>query len=131
MWCDFMIKYCFSVFSSRRRHTGCALVTGVQTCALPILVDTLRHCVTWFNKSSTAIERSSSSWSPRMFGTWRRNKNARPRSLKPSRSNLEEGECKNGTNYARNLDEFSAEFQQHFTCLYESHDGTIYHVLMN
>src|SRR3546814_8541051 len=28
-------------FSSRRRHTRCALVTGVQTCALPILlVDT-------------------------------------------------------------------------------------------
>src|SRR3546814_6305154 len=26
---------CF-VFSSRRRHTRCALVTGVQTCALPI-----------------------------------------------------------------------------------------------
>src|SRR3546814_958965 len=25
---------CF-VFSSRRRHTRCALVTGVQTCALP------------------------------------------------------------------------------------------------
>src|SRR3546814_4128016 len=24
-------------FSSRRRHTSCALVTGVQTCALPIL----------------------------------------------------------------------------------------------
>src|SRR3546814_19569434 len=23
-------------FSSRRRHTNCALVTGVQTCALPI-----------------------------------------------------------------------------------------------
>src|SRR3546814_5466175 len=31
-------------FSSRRRHTRCALVTGVQTCALPIsdaLVDQL------------------------------------------------------------------------------------------
>src|SRR3546814_9304779 len=28
---------CFC-FSSRRRHTRCALVTGVQTCALPILV---------------------------------------------------------------------------------------------
>src|SRR3546814_10996787 len=28
---------CF-FFSSRRRHTRCALVTGVQTCALPILV---------------------------------------------------------------------------------------------
>src|SRR3546814_11724133 len=26
-------------FSSRRRHTSCALVTGVQTCALPILKD--------------------------------------------------------------------------------------------
>src|SRR3546814_9539828 len=25
-----------SFFSSRRRHTSCALVTGVQTCALPI-----------------------------------------------------------------------------------------------
>src|SRR3546814_8925823 len=29
---------CF-FFSSRRRHTRCALVTGVQTCALPILED--------------------------------------------------------------------------------------------
>src|SRR3546814_5161249 len=29
-------------FSSRRRHTRCALVTGVQTCALPIyLTDVL------------------------------------------------------------------------------------------
>src|SRR3546814_12442828 len=28
-------------FSSRRRHTRCALVTGVQTCALPISVDLL------------------------------------------------------------------------------------------
>src|SRR3546814_7652282 len=29
-------------FSSRRRHTRCALVTGVQTCALPIFsTDTL------------------------------------------------------------------------------------------
>src|SRR3546814_10527176 len=26
----------FFCFSSRRRHTRCALVTGVQTCALPI-----------------------------------------------------------------------------------------------
>src|SRR3546814_8950594 len=29
-----MLCVCF--FSSRRRHTRCALVTGVQTCALPI-----------------------------------------------------------------------------------------------
>src|SRR3546814_5563003 len=32
-----MISMCvFFFFSSRRRHTRCALVTGVQTCALPI-----------------------------------------------------------------------------------------------
>src|SRR3546814_1564930 len=29
--------FLFFFFSSRRRHTRCALVTGVQTCALPIL----------------------------------------------------------------------------------------------
>src|SRR3546814_9749584 len=29
---------CVFFFSSRRRHTRCALVTGVQTCALPIYV---------------------------------------------------------------------------------------------
>src|SRR3546814_10549804 len=28
-------------FSSRRRHTRCALVTGVQTCALPICPDAI------------------------------------------------------------------------------------------
>src|SRR3546814_3823328 len=41
--CFFVLFYlCSSLFivhfffSSRRRHTRCALVTGVQTCALPI-----------------------------------------------------------------------------------------------
>src|SRR3546814_4731011 len=39
MWCE--CEVCFIIvviffFSSRRRHTRCALVTGVQTCALPI-----------------------------------------------------------------------------------------------
>src|SRR3546814_12918999 len=34
-----LVVVCF--FSSRRRHTRCALVTGVQTCALPISVDAL------------------------------------------------------------------------------------------
>src|SRR3546814_4278033 len=29
-------RVCLFFFSSRRRHTRCALVTGVQTCALPI-----------------------------------------------------------------------------------------------
>src|SRR3546814_19860753 len=41
MSCDvvLLLLYCFLLyffFSSRRRHTRCALVTGVQTCALPI-----------------------------------------------------------------------------------------------
>src|SRR3546814_7222659 len=31
-----LLYFCFS---SRRRHTSCALVTGVQTCALPISLD--------------------------------------------------------------------------------------------
>src|SRR3546814_18733032 len=31
-----MIGFTLLFFSSRRRHTRCALVTGVQTCALPI-----------------------------------------------------------------------------------------------
>src|SRR3546814_1651578 len=34
MVCIFLFVVFF--FSSRRRHTRCALVTGVQTCALPI-----------------------------------------------------------------------------------------------
>src|SRR3546814_10286767 len=33
-WLELILYYFF--FSSRRRHTRCALVTGVQTCALPI-----------------------------------------------------------------------------------------------
>src|SRR3546814_5168379 len=37
-----MCWFVFFFFSSRRRHTRCALVTGVQTCALPICP---RHAV--------------------------------------------------------------------------------------
>src|SRR3546814_3287519 len=33
VWSLFWVLF---FFSSRRRHTRCALVTGVQTCALPI-----------------------------------------------------------------------------------------------
>src|SRR3546814_1105178 len=46
------MRFCCSVgslvvrffFSSRRRHTRCALVTGVQTCALPICEDAKGRC---------------------------------------------------------------------------------------
>src|SRR3546814_20161906 len=34
--CMFLVCLGFFLFTSRRRHTRCALVTGVQTCALPI-----------------------------------------------------------------------------------------------
>src|SRR3546814_545742 len=33
---SYLVFVVFFFFSSRRRHTRCALVTGVQTCALPI-----------------------------------------------------------------------------------------------
>src|SRR3546814_4679335 len=33
-------------FASRRRHTRCALVTGVQTCALPIFQHACKQPVT-------------------------------------------------------------------------------------
>src|SRR3546814_10366176 len=36
MSCVAFVVTCLFFFSSRRRHTRCALVTGVQTCALPI-----------------------------------------------------------------------------------------------
>src|SRR3546814_9953354 len=37
-YCEYYCSKCrsFCFFSNRRRHTRCALVTGVQTCALPI-----------------------------------------------------------------------------------------------
>src|SRR3546814_8336400 len=36
MFLFFFSDHIFLFFSSRRRHTRCALGTGVQTCALPI-----------------------------------------------------------------------------------------------
>src|SRR3546814_18272485 len=46
-------------FSSRRRHTRCALVTGVQTCALPISVLASLHT----QDGKTALERLEMPWS--------------------------------------------------------------------
>src|SRR3546814_2576319 len=51
--CMVFATYFVFFFSSRRRHTNCALVTGVQTCALPICP---RHC-RW--SGSTSARRSA------------------------------------------------------------------------
>src|SRR3546814_7441809 len=45
----------FFFFSSRRRHTRCALVTGVQTCALPILKQALES---WEHARGSCVRRS-------------------------------------------------------------------------
>src|SRR3546814_8369150 len=46
------VVFCFFFFSSRRRHTRCASVTGVQTCALPIST----RLQTWDAPRQDAIE---------------------------------------------------------------------------
>src|SRR3546814_9286777 len=43
-------------FSSRRRHTRCALVTGVQTCALPIFYNELHRIPVEMPKRELDIE---------------------------------------------------------------------------
>src|SRR3546814_10174973 len=50
-------------FSSRRRHTRCALVTGVQTCALPIW--TRSHSLQRRPRYSTSRPPSASAGVPR------------------------------------------------------------------
>src|SRR3546814_8397718 len=52
--CYFCVKWLdFFFFSSRRRHTRCALVTGVQTCALPI--SALEHAVLESCRAKAAV----------------------------------------------------------------------------
>src|SRR3546814_5480098 len=46
----FYLEFLF-FFSSRRRHTICALVTGVQTCALPISANPKDVCRRTFGLS--------------------------------------------------------------------------------
>src|SRR3546814_10688390 len=47
----------FFFFSSRRRHTRCALVTGVQTCALPILVSSPMEMALFCALSKNSVKR--------------------------------------------------------------------------
>src|SRR3546814_8365187 len=48
VWWFFLWLCCFFFFSSRRRHTRCALVAGVQTCALPSLGQRLDEAAALF-----------------------------------------------------------------------------------
>src|SRR3546814_11279399 len=52
--------WCFVLFffASRRRHTRCALVTGVQTCALPISADEIRFLL-FVDTQDVALENVS------------------------------------------------------------------------
>src|SRR3546814_10714357 len=54
--CYFFCVVFIFFFSSRRRHTRCALVTGVQTCALPILGWQCCAGVAWSLSSEPAQE---------------------------------------------------------------------------
>src|SRR3546814_7262395 len=60
----YLVRSCylfFFFFSSRRRHTICALVTGVQTCALPIWL----HAVPSRDACTLTSSDDSGSISPR------------------------------------------------------------------
>src|SRR3546814_6726167 len=52
----------FFFFSSRRRHTRCALVTGVQTCALPISAMRWGSGMREFVGGFTAVALSMAVW---------------------------------------------------------------------
>src|SRR3546814_6916869 len=47
-----MVYWLCFFFASRRRHTRCALVTGVQTCALPIWREASCSCRLWCVRSA-------------------------------------------------------------------------------
>src|SRR3546814_5405493 len=60
--------YCYMFFfSSRRRHTRCALVTGVQTCALPICESSSAIC--WMH---VAIQLSGRQFRTMLWFRWTR-----------------------------------------------------------
>src|SRR3546814_6240800 len=57
LWCVVLCFLFVFFFSSRRRHTRCALVTGVQTCALPILISLMLYlyCRCWRSTAVTVV----------------------------------------------------------------------------
>src|SRR3546814_3207348 len=73
--CCRMDYYFFFFFSSRRRHTRCALVTGVQTCALPIYEQLARMVENGEHATYQALKGLFAELEPTtnefMFGQWR------------------------------------------------------------
>src|SRR3546814_9715924 len=65
MYLDYCVLF---FFSSRRRHTRCALVTGVQTCALPILASPQRGGVRCASVPSRRTARIASRSEERRVG---------------------------------------------------------------
>src|SRR3546814_5487865 len=64
--------FCF-FFSSRRRHTRCALVTGVQTCALPIYSDSTGRSSTGRSSTKKGPQQSA----PCRYGSFSRSEERR------------------------------------------------------
>src|SRR3546814_8437504 len=62
MYFIFVLFIFLFFFSSRRRHTRCALVTGVQTCALPISIPHLRAHPPASHRTRTPPPRRSAPW---------------------------------------------------------------------
>src|SRR3546814_3521964 len=60
---EYIFDCCLFLCSSRRRHTRCALVTGVQTCALPIFL-------THSNQGATQFQPVADMNIDRVLGHW-------------------------------------------------------------
>src|SRR3546814_14190714 len=84
-----MVLVLFFFFSSRRRHTRCALVTGVQTCAPPIWCTNAIWCratsTTWSRRVSRKSVSIATCWAifccvcrvspkPKVAWSWRRSR---------------------------------------------------------
>src|SRR3546814_3665608 len=53
---------CIFFFSSRRRHTRCALVTGVQTCALPISEAAVAEAAPTVAEPAPTLDSGNTAW---------------------------------------------------------------------
>src|SRR3546814_19919025 len=52
----YLMRLIYFFFSIKRRHTMCALVTGVQTCSLPIFLLDRGQRLDWFESQEIVLE---------------------------------------------------------------------------